>query len=50
MFHQETNLSQETIEQTKVTQEVVSREISRLNHAVMNKKRDQMPFFPEIKN
>ena len=36
--------SQQTNEQTKVIQEVVSPEVPKLNHAVMNKKRDQMHF------
>ena len=42
--HQQTNYSQQTNEQTKVIQEVVSPEVPKLNHAVMNKKRDQMHF------
>ena len=37
-YHQQTNLSQQTNEQTKVIQEVVSPEVSMLNHAVINKK------------
>ena len=37
MFHQKTNWSQQTNEQTKVIQEVVSPKLSKLNHAVMNK-------------
>ena len=38
MYHQQTNCSQQTIEKTKVIQEVVSPEVSKLNHAVLNKK------------
>ena len=45
MYHQQTNYSLQTIEQTKVIQEVVSLEVSKLNHAVMNKKRDKTQFF-----
>ena len=45
MYHQQTNQSQQTIEHTKVIQEVVSLEVSMLNHAVINKKRDQMQIF-----
>ena len=37
-YHQETYQSQQTKELTKVIQEVVSPEVSKLNHAVMNKK------------
>ena len=37
--------SQEANEQTKVIQEVVSPELPKLNHAVMNKKRDQNAVF-----
>ena len=36
--NQQTNCSQQTNEQPKVIQEVVSPEVSELNHAVMNKK------------
>ena len=44
-YHQQTNWSQETNEQTKVVQEVVSPEVSKLNHALVNKKQgDQMQF------
>ena len=44
-YHQQRNQSQQTNEQTKVIQEVVSLEVSKLNHAVMNKKRgDVMQF------
>ena len=42
------NLSEQTIEQTKVIQEVASPGLSKLNDAVMNKKQgDQMQFSPE---
>ena len=37
--------SQQANEQTKVIQEVVSPELPKLNHAVMNKKRDQNAVF-----
>ena len=48
MYHQQTNKSQQIIEQTKVILEVVSPEVSKLNHAVLNKKQgDQMQFSPE---
>ena len=47
MYHQQTNKSQQTIEQTKVIQQIVWLEVSKLNHTVMNKKRDQMHFFPK---
>ena len=44
-YHQQTNWSQQTNEQTKDIQEVVSPEVSKLNDAVMNKKQgDQMQF------
>ena len=47
-YYQQTNWSQQTIEQTKVFQEVVLPEVSKLNHAIMNKKQgDQMQFSPE---
>ena len=50
-YHQQTNLSQQTNEQTKVIQEVVSPEVSMLNHAVINKKQgDQMQFSLEKKD
>ena len=39
-----TNYSQQTNEKTKVIQVVVSTEVPKLNHTVMNKKRDQMQF------
>ena len=40
-----TNWSQQTNEQTKINQEVVLPEVSKLNHAVMNKKQgDKMQF------
>ena len=43
--HQKTNQSQQTNGQTRVIQEVVSPEVSKLNHVVMNKKQgDQMLF------
>ena len=38
MYHQQTNWSQQTIEQTKIIQEVVSPEVYKLNHAVMTRK------------
>ena len=42
------NLSEQTIEQTKVIQEVASPGLSKLNDAVMNKKQgDRMQFSPE---
>ena len=47
MCHQQANYSQQTIEQTKVIQDVVSLEVSKLNYALLNKKRDQTQFFPE---
>ena len=37
--------SHQTNEQTKVIQKVVSPEVPKLNHAVMNKKRDQKRSF-----
>ena len=46
-YHQQRNQSQQTNEQTKVIQ-VVSLEVSKLNHAVMNKKQGHvMQFSPE---
>ena len=39
-----TNWSQQTNEQIKVIQEVVSPEVPKPNHAVINKKRDQKQF------
>ena len=36
--------SRQTNKQAKVIQEVVSAEVSQVNHSVMNKKRDQMQF------
>ena len=45
MYHQQTNQSQQTIELIKVIQELVSLEVPKLNHAVMNKKGDRMEFF-----
>ena len=42
-YHKQTNPSPQTNDQTKVIQEVASPEVSKLNHAVMNKKQgDQM--------
>ena len=38
---EQTNYSQQTNEQTKVIQEVVSPEVPKLNHVAVNKKRDQ---------
>ena len=44
-YYQQTNYPLKTNEQTKVIQEIVSSEVSKLNHAVMNKKQgDQMQF------
>ena len=44
-YNQQTYWSQQTNEQPKVIQEVVSPEVSKLNYAVMNKKQwDQMQF------
>ena len=41
-------LAQQTNKQTEIIQEVVSWEVSKLNHAVMNKKQgDQMQFSVE---
>ena len=37
-YHQQTNQSQQTNEQKKVIQEVVSPEVTKLNHAETNKK------------
>lgn len=48
MYHQQTNESQQTIEKTLVIWEILSPEVSELNHAVMKKdKEDQMQFSPE---
>ena len=41
LYHQQTNQSQQAIEQTKFIQKVVSLEVSKPNHAVMNKKQDK---------
>ena len=49
MSHQQTNQSQQTIEQINITQEVILLDVSKLNHAVMKKKRDQIDFCPEKK-
>ena len=38
IYHQKTNQSQQTNEETKAIQEVVPPEVSKLNHTVMNKK------------
>ena len=37
-YHQQTDESQQTNEETNVIQDVVSPEVSKLNHTVMNKK------------
>ena len=48
MYHQQTNKSQQTIEKTLVIWEILSPEVSELNHAVMKKEQeDQMQFSPE---
>ena len=47
MCHQQANQFQQTIKQTKVIQDVVLPEVSKLNYALLNKKRDQIQFFPE---
>ena len=39
--HQQTNWSQQTNEQTKVIQEVISPEVSEPNRTVMNKKKQE---------
>ena len=51
-YHQQTDYSEQTNEETKVIQEVVSPEISKLNHTVMNKKQgDQVATsFPSREN
>ena len=42
--------SQEPAQQTKILQEAISPEVSKLNHSVMSKKhRDQIQFSPEKK-
>ena len=42
--------SQQNVKQTEVIQEVVSPEVSKVNHSVMNKKRgNQIEFSPEKK-
>ena len=38
MYHQQTNWSQQIIEQAKIIQKVVSPEVYKLNHAVMTRK------------
>ena len=48
MCHQQTNYSQQTIEQTKVIQDVISPEVSKLNYALLKKKQEsQIQFSPE---
>ena len=48
MHHQQANWSYQTIKQTRFIQELVSPEVSKLSHTVMNKKQeDQMQFSPE---
>ena len=37
MYHQQTNYSQQTIEQTKFIHKVLSPDVSKPNHAVLNK-------------
>ena len=49
MYHQQTNQSQQAIEQTKFIQKVVSPDVSKPNHAVMNKKQDKKQFSLEKK-
>ena len=44
-YHQQTNQSQQTNEQTKVIQEVVSPEVSKLNPAVMHKTQEDQKQF-----
>ena len=46
-YRQQTNLSQQTNEQTKVIKEVVSPKVSKLNHTVMNKKHKERVFSRE---
>ena len=47
MYHQQTNQSQQTIDQTIVVQEIVSPEVSKLKHVEVSKKQgDQMQFCP----
>ena len=50
MYHQQTNKSQQTIEQTNVTQEVVSREVSKLNHTADNEQKTKSNAFFIRKN
>ena len=40
MYHQQTKYFQQTTKQTKVIQEVVSSEVSELNHVIMNKNKE----------
>ena len=48
MCHQQTNYSQQTIEQTKAIQDVVLPEVSKLNYALLIKKQGyQIQSFPE---
>ena len=50
-YHQQTNQSQQNIEQTKVIQEVYSPDVSKLNDAVMNRKQgNQIHISPKKKN
>ena len=49
LYHQQTNQSQQAIEQTKFIQKVVSPDVSKPNHAVMNKKQDKKQFSLEKK-
>ena len=48
MCHEQTSKSQQTSEQTKVIQNVVLPEVSKLNYPLLNKKQgDQIQLFPE---
>ena len=50
IYHQWTNQSQQTVEQTEVIQEAVSPKVSKLNHSVMKKKQGgQMQSFSRKK-
>ena len=49
LYDQQTNQSQQAIEQTKFIQKVVSPDVSKPNHAVMNKKQDKKQFSLEKK-
>ena len=44
LYHQQTNHSQQAIEQSKFIQKVVSPDVSNSNHAAMNKKQDKKQF------